>query len=194
MLSGIQWLDILYKHIVARTTIQLTYQSFKAKQASDIIFYPYLLKEYRNRWFILGMTKKGKIICTYALDRIQNIVALNNEVFLEHKTFDPHTYFNDIIGVTRNTADTPTHIEFLADNLQAPYIKTKPIHASQKIIEGRNDGIVFSIDVIPNFELERELIGYGEGLKILSPNSFMRRIRRKVRLMYEVYFDVTSNI
>ncbi len=190
LLSGIQWLDILYRHIVAKTTIQLTYQSFKAKQASEIIFYPYLLKEYRNRWFILGMIKKGKIICTFALDRIQNIVVLNNEVFREHKTFDPQTYFDNIIGVTRNEADTPTHIEFFADQVQAPYIKTKPIHASQKIIEEQKEGIVFSIDVIPNFELERELIGFGEGLKILSPNSFMRRIRRKIRLMYEAYFNV----
>jgi hypothetical protein len=72
----------------------------------------------------------------------------------------------------------------------APYIKTKPIHASQTIIEERKDGIVFCIDVIPNFELERELIGFGEGLKILSPNSFMRRIRRKVRLMHEAYFGI----
>lgn len=82
----------------------------------------------------------------------------------------------------------PTHIEFFANHVQAPYIKTKPIHASQKVIEETKGGIVFSIDIIPNFELERELIGYGEGLKILSPNNFTRRIKRKVRLMHEVYF------
>src|SRR5678815_4966997 len=90
-----------------QTTLQLTYQSFKARNANDIIFYPYLLKEYRNRWLILGMNRKGKEICTYALDRIQNIVVVNDEIFREHKTFDPHTYFNDIVGVTRNTGDTP---------------------------------------------------------------------------------------
>ena len=189
LLAGIQWLDALYKAIVSRTALQLTYQSFKAKSANDFIVYPYLLKEYRNRWFILGMKKQEKEICTFALDRTQNILALNNEIFREHKTFDAHSYFNDIVGVTRNTADTATHIEFLADPYQAPYIKTKPIHTSQKIVEERKDGIIFSIDVIPNFELDRELIGYGEGLKILSPSSYLRRIRRKVKLMYEVYFS-----
>ena len=188
LLAGIQWLDVLYKAIVSKSTVQLTYQSFKARQPSDIIFYPYLLKEYRNRWFILGMTKKGKEIVTFALDRIQNILFLSSELFREHKSFDPHTYFNDIVGVTRNAADTPTHIEFFANHSQAPYIKTKPIHASQQIVEESKGGIIFSIDVVPNFELERELIGFGEGLKILSPGDFMRRIRRKVRLMHEVYF------
>jgi len=192
LLAGIQWLDVLYKAIVSKSTVQLTYQSFKARQSSDIIFYPYLLKEYRNRWFILGMTKKGKEIITFALDRIQNILLLSSELFREHKSFDPHTYFNDIVGVTRNAADTPTHIEFFANHSQAPYIKTKPIHASQQIVEESKSGIIFSIDVVPNFELERELIGFGEGLKILSPSDFMRRIRRKVRLMHEVYFPESN--
>jgi predicted DNA-binding transcriptional regulator YafY len=188
LLTGIQWLDVLYKAIVSQTTVLLKYQSFKARSASDIIFYPYLLKEYRNRWFILGMAKKGKEIGTFALDRIQDISSQPTEIFREHKTFDPHTYFNDIVGVTRNISETPTHIEFQADYVQAPYIRTKPIHSSQKVIGHNKDGIVFSIDVVPNFELERELIGFGEGLKILSPSNFMRRIRRKVRLMYEIYY------
>lgn len=133
------------------------------------------------------MKKQGKEICTFALDRIQNIVSVSNETFRSHKQFDAQTYFSDIIGVTRNVADKPTCITFLADHYQAPYIKTKPIHASQKIAEESKEGVTFSIDVIPNFELERELIGFGEGLKILSPNNFVRRIGRKIRLMYEAY-------
>ncbi|MBG9374765.1 WYL domain-containing protein [Panacibacter sp. DH6] len=189
LLTGIEWLDGLYKAIINKTTVVLTYQSFKARQSSDILFYPYLLKEYRNRWFVLGMNKKGKEIATFALDRIQMVTTATQEPYKAHKNFDPHTYFKDIVGVTRNAADSPLHIEFLADYHQAPYIKTKPVHPSQKIVEERKDGVVFSIDVIPNFELERELIGFGEGLKILSPASFMRRIRRRIRLMHEVYFN-----
>lgn len=187
LLTGIEWLDVIYKAIVSQTTVQLTYQSFKARQANDIIFYPYLLKEYRNRWFILGMKKQGKEIGTFALDRIQNILLLPGEIFRRHKQFDPQTWFSNIVGVTRNAADTPTRITFLADHYQAPYIKTKPIHPSQQIVEVAKEGVTFSIDVIPNFELERELMGFGEGLKILSPNDLVRSIKRKVRLMYETY-------
>jgi predicted DNA-binding transcriptional regulator YafY len=185
-LTGIEWLDILYKAIVNKTTLLLTYQSFKARQASELIFYPYLLKEYRNRWFILGMKKQGKEIITFALDRIQNI-TLHEEPFIQHKKFEPHTYFNDIIGVTRNYAEQPTTIVFWANTLHAPYIKTKPIHPSQKIVEEVKGGTHFSIEVIPNFELERELIGFGEGIKILSPNNIVRQIKRKVKLMAALY-------
>ncbi len=190
LLTGIQWLDVLHKAIIAQTVLHLSYQSFKARTANEVIFYPYLLKEYRNRWFILGMIKQGKQIVTFALDRIQNITTLADEIFRQNKNFNPQTYFTDIIGVTRNAAEKPTHIRFWANHVQAPYIKTKPIHASQQIVEERKDGILFSIDVIPNFELERELIGFGEGLKIISPNHLVRNIKRKTRLMYELYHTV----
>jgi predicted DNA-binding transcriptional regulator YafY len=187
LLTGIQWLDVLYKAIVNKNTLLLTYQSFKARSANDIIFYPYLLKEYRNRWFVLGMKKQGKEIITFALDRIQNIAPQDKEIFIQHKNFDPHTYFSNIIGVTRNVAEKPTTILFWASSYHAPYIKTKPIHASQKMVEEVKGGTHFSIAVIPNFELERELFGFGEGIKILSPNNMVRQIKRKVRLMKELY-------
>jgi len=74
LLTGIQWLDVLYKAIVSQTTVQLSYQSFKARQANDVIFYPYLLKEYRNRWFVLGMKKQGKEIITFALEMVQGLL------------------------------------------------------------------------------------------------------------------------
>lgn len=187
LLTGMEWLDILYKVIVSRTTAKLTYQSFKARSASDIIFYPYLLKEYRNRWFVLGMKKQGKEIITFALDRIQLVQSMPEESFRELKSFDPHEYFHPIVGVTRNIGESAVEVLFEANAYHAPYIKTKPIHHSQKIVKELSTGTHFSIEVIPNFELERELIGFGEGLKVLSPNNLVRRIKRKISLMQELY-------
>ncbi|MDO6433699.1 WYL domain-containing protein [Flavitalea sp. BT771] len=192
LLTGIQWLDVLYKAIISRTTVQLSYQSFKARTGSSQVFYPYLLKEYRNRWFVLGMLKSGKAIITFALDRIQDIMLLPSETFRWQKDFDPHTYFLPIVGVTRNTGEAPMEVIFWASHVQAPYIKTKPIHPTQKILEEVQTGTHFSIVVIPNFELERELMGFGEGLKVLSPARLVRIIQKKVRLMNELYHPSTG--
>jgi predicted DNA-binding transcriptional regulator YafY len=187
LLRGIEWLDPLYKSIVSQTTIQITYQSFKARSGSEFVLYPYLLKEYRNRWFVLGMKKKGKEIITLALDRIQSFETMPDELFLEQKHFNPHTYFNDIVGVTRNIGESACLINFWASSLHAPYIKTKPLHGSQTIVDEGKSGTFFSIRVIPNFELEREFLGFGNGIKILSPANFLRRIKKRVSLMYEMY-------
>jgi predicted DNA-binding transcriptional regulator YafY len=194
LLTGTQWLDLIYKAIVAQSTLQLTYKSFKARQATELVFYPYLLKEYRNRWFVLGMTRKSSEIVTFALDRIVHINPFPEETFRLHRNFDPHTYFNDIVGVTRNSGDQPVNITFFANHYHAPYIKTKPIHGSQKILEEVKGGSIFSINVIPNFELERELIGFGEGLKVITPNSLVRRIKQKTRLMHDLYHGKKTSI
>ena len=92
-----------------------------------------------------------------------------------------------IVGVTRNLGESPATVVFWADKYNSPYIKTKPIHLTQQVIAEVADGTHFSIDVIPNFELERELMGFGEGLKVLSPAKLVRRIKRKVQLMYQLY-------
>lgn len=187
LLMGIDWLDPLHKCIIQQHPIIITYQSFKARQAAEIYFYPYLLKEYRNRWFVLGMNKKGKEIKTLALDRIQQIEVHSKDPFLKNKNFDPQTYFSNIIGVTRNAADAPTLIVFFANRIQAPYIKTKPIHPSQQVVAELSNGTQFSIEVIPNFEMERELIGYGDGVQVIAPSNIVRLMKRKAKQLYELY-------
>jgi predicted DNA-binding transcriptional regulator YafY len=189
LLTGIEWLDVLYKAIINQTTLQLSYKSFKARQASDVIFYPCLLKEYRNRWFVLGIKKEGKEVLTLALDRIQAIDKLEYQKFVQPKNFDSSTYFTDIIGVTKNLGNRPVKVCFKASRQQAPYIITKPIHPSQQIEEKLSDGVVFSITVIPNFELERELLGFGNGLKVLSPESLVKRLKNTVMSMQQLYAD-----
>lgn len=97
LLTGMNWLDPLYKVIISQSTIQLRYKSFKARSANDIIFFPYLLKEFRNRWFVLGMPKKSKEIIVLALDRIQDLTLKPDILFEQNKSFHASSYFQDII-------------------------------------------------------------------------------------------------
>jgi predicted DNA-binding transcriptional regulator YafY len=187
LLHGIHWLDTLYKVIIQKQTINIMYQSFKAREANEYITYPYLLKEYRNRWFLLAKHKKGNEIITFALDRIKDITINNKELFKEHRNFDALTFFKPIIGVTRNIGVTPIVITFIVNPYHAPYIKTKPLHHSQVLVQDTKQGSTFTIEVIPNFELEREILGFGDGIKIISPNSFLRSIKKRVQLMSLVY-------
>ncbi|MCC6288480.1 MAG: WYL domain-containing protein [Chitinophagaceae bacterium] len=186
LLTGLQWLDQLYKCIIEKSITAITYQSFKARQPGELVFYPYLLKEYRNRWFVLGMHKKDKQLLTLALDRIQQIERLPGERYKEQHDFNGTDYFKDIIGVSRNNQE-PVTVLFWADHHQAPYIKTKPLHESQQIVETAKEGILFSIKVIPNLELERELLGFGEGLRVIAPNNLVRKLKKRTEKMFETY-------
>lgn len=180
LLKGLQFIDPLLKSIVNKKTLLINYKSFKARQPMEIIFFPYLLKEYRNRWFILGKAKKGDAIMNLALDRIELISDANKEKY-QKADFDVSTYYQNAIGVSIMPNQKTDLIIFKILKEHAPYILTKPIHSSQKILKEETDGTIFSIEVIWNFELERELLGFGEQLVILSPRRLSKKIQARLK-------------
>lgn len=186
LLKGLQHIDLLHKSIINKKTLEITYQSFKAKQAQVIVFYPYLLKEYRNRWFLLGANRKGKAIMILALDRIEQFKELGAEKY--HKAeFDVSTYFSDTIGVSKMPDQQAQTIILSISNEHAPYIITKPMHPTQKIIKQEESAVVFSIDVIWNFELEREILGFGEQIKVLGPRRLKSKIKSRLKHTFKQY-------
>ena len=99
----LDYLNTIYHAIVNEHPLQLKYRSFKARSANSFIFYPYLLKEYRNRWFVFGVRKSGRILQNLALDRIHSLEVLSREPFIKNTFFDPNTFFDDLVGVTKNS-------------------------------------------------------------------------------------------
>lgn len=188
LLKGLKHIDPLHKAIINKKTIEILYQSFKARQPQTLVFYPYLLKEYRNRWFLLGANRKGKAIMILALDRIEFFKELNEEKY--HKaSFEVNSYFNDVIGVSKAPSQTPQMIVMKIMREYAPYITTKPLHPTQKIHKTEDDSIIFSIEVIWNFELEREILGFGEQLQVLSPKRLSRKIQGRLKQTLQKYTD-----
>ena len=175
-LKGLEYLNDLYQAVLKKQVIKVEYQSFKAKRPGRIYFNPFLLKEYNNRWFLIGKMKKGDMIMNLALDRIHSFEVMEHMPFKDDPTFNPDTYYENVIGVTINSGLMPRMIKLFVNNDNKPYILTKPLHWSQHIIEERSDGIVITIKVVPNYELERLILGYGAGIEILSPPSLRRRI------------------
>jgi predicted DNA-binding transcriptional regulator YafY len=183
-LKGLEHLDTLYKAVTGQQVVWMQYQSFKAKGAQGFHFHPCLLKEYRNRWFVLGTKKKEVLVSTLALDRIQDLRLAPEVEYRGLRDFDGEAHFGDIIGVTKPMGSPPMEVLLWVDVRNAPYVETKPIHASQEIVERRDDGgIVVKIRVRPNYELEREIIGFGETAEVLAPAELRERIARKVKEM-----------
>ncbi|MDR2916607.1 MAG: WYL domain-containing protein [Tannerella sp.] len=180
-LKGLKYLDIIYHAIVNKQVLIMKYRSFRARSASDFIFYPYLLKEYRNRWFVFGIKKESSTLMNLALDRIHQIDIAEKEYYQENTIFDPATFFNDMVGVTKN-ADTKAETVRIWVNVEnAPYVETKPIHKSQRVVERLEDkSVIFEMTVVINPEFQRELFGYANGIKVLSPQPLVDFIKNKL--------------
>ena len=123
-----------------------------------------------------------------ALDRIQGISEAAGVPFRDDPSFDPEAWFSDIVGVTKTETDKPEKVVFQASPGEAPYIETKPLHPSQKILERRFDGtVVFELNVIVNRELIRLFIGFAEGIKVIAPRKLAFTLRTHFRKSLERY-------
>lgn len=187
-LKGLEHLDVLYHAIIDKQPLTITYQSFKAQQPGGIVFHPYLLKEYRNRWFLLGVNENRKQVLNLALDRMLQIEK-STVPYLENELFDTQTYFKHLIGVTDSRSEV-MDVHLLVEPAHAPYVLTKPIHPTQQIVEQTEQGTVISIQVKLNFELEREILGFGNNIKVLKPRHLVRAVKRRLALALEQYQDV----
>lgn len=177
-LKGLEHLDILYQAIVKKIVLKLTYQSFKSRKADTFNFHGFILKEFNNRWFIVGRKGEGKVIQNLALDRIQKIeFDLNEEYLDEH--FNGDNFYKNTIGVTVLREQDVAEVVLKIDQDNAPYVLTKPFHKSQELIDhNKEDGsITIKLQVHPNFELERLILGFGDSIEVIAPARLRRRIK-----------------
>src|SRR5690606_12091208 len=98
-LKGLEYLDELYQAILKEMVVIITYKSFKARHPNTIVFHPYLLKEYNNRWFVIGKPHAEEKMLNLALDRIMGI-DYNFNLDYQKRDLDADTYYKDTIGVT----------------------------------------------------------------------------------------------
>ena len=187
-LIGAEYISTLFTAIQNQQVLEVSYQSFNSEIAQTMMFHPYHLKQYNNRWFVFGKNGDYDNLTNLALDRIKQIdhasISFDNSQMLDFEE-----YFEDIIGVTKPLETEPTKILLKASSQLAPYIKTKPIHGSQKKVEESLDFYTFSIEVIPNYEFNRLVLSYGDGLEVLTPiglRDSLKKILKESLKNYEV--------
>ena len=178
----------LYKAILAKKPVKIIYKSFKARDMQKFIFSPFFLKEFRNRWFVYGWKKGAGMLYNLALDRIHEMGNAPGEEYQENKFVDPDTFFDNLIGVTKNINDKAHRVRFWAAPAQVPYIETKPLHKSQFVVQRNEDGsAIFQMEVVLNYELEKDLLGFGEGVRVLSPRLLVHNMSKRLTLAARNY-------
>jgi len=189
LLKGLEFITPLYQAILDKTTLQIDYKSFRAIQAQAYTCFPYLLKEYRNRWFLIAAANGRRSLHTLALDRMIAVRRLPEQKFVEYGGVAFDRYYDELIGVTRSEKDRTHKVILFVNKENAPYVLTKPIHHSQTLLREDTEGIIICIDVVLNFELEREILGFGEFMRVLAPRQLVSGIRKRLQRSAEQYHD-----
>lgn len=176
--KGSEYISRLLPLIRDRKVIQFYYQKFEEDKATKRTLHPYLLKEYRNRWYLIGMQEPNKRISTFALDRISKISATNLN-FEWHADFSPQAYFEHAYGIT-TFEGKPQKVRLRFSKSSAGYIKTQPLHSTQKIIKETSKSLEIELTVGITIELIMDLLSYGANVKVLSPSSLVKTIKERL--------------
>jgi predicted DNA-binding transcriptional regulator YafY len=184
-LKGKEHLSVLFDAINNEQVLHIQYKDFKTLESYTFHFHPYYLKQYNNRWFVFGRNHESEnSIRNVALDRI--LLIENAQIKYVPTDIVWEDYFDDFIGVTKPEGGELEKIELMFSEALSPYIKTKPIHSSQ-VDKEKDGGLYVKIEVIPNYELEQLILSYGEGVRVLSPDYLIQKIKSRIQSSLDNY-------
>ena len=186
-LKNIEKLDKFYRYITDKRVIDIHYTYFRGETVSKTIV-PILLKEYNNRWTLIAFDKEKETYQNFPLDRISN-EKLSSQSFSGESSFDPKSYFQDVIGVSVPTDVQKEKIKLKVRKPRANYIDTKSWHHSQILIEESEDFMLFQLNLIPNYEFWAKVMEHFEDIEVLEPESLREQFRQKVKSKYDSLFN-----
>lgn len=198
-------LGTLFDLISNKVVVRLSYHTFSDATIRSIELNPYLLKQYNDRWFLLGATDGNEKILNFALDRIDEVVPLPEKEYIECP-IDLSEHFEDIVGVTLYEDRPVEHILCWISDFSKGYMLTKPIHGSFTPIKGVTEkelhnefpslqgGLFFTLDCINNFELIRELSSFGKELIVLrSDGTVADDVYNRIVEMNKKYLQIRTS-
>ena len=189
-LKGIHHFTGLLKAITTKRVLRLRYTPF-GKETITVKIYPYHLKQYNDRWYLIAQAIGFNDYSNYALDRIEGFEEIAHSY--KEPEIDISDYFDDVVGVTIPECNAEDII-IKVYKASMSFVLTKPIHLSQRIIEKRDEYAVISINVKPNYELDSKILSFGSNMEVLSPEVYRSHLFEKIQAMNQIYTNDAENL
>ena len=186
-LKGVEHLADIIDATINHQTLEIVYLTFKGKEITMTI-HPYYVKQYNDRWFLYGQNEELNKISNLALDRIQSYEN-SEKPFKKNEKYDFSTYFDDVIGATIPNDDVKKEtigLRFSANRF--PYVVSKPIHKSQKVVD--KDNCVVEIQVRPTRELDQQLFSFIPDVEVIYPEWYRQQIMEKIEENLKKYLSM----
>lgn len=184
-IDGNEHLEKVLEAIKANSVVQFSYQSFQSNVSKIRRIHPYLLKEYRNRWYLIGKSEIKDKVLTFGLDRVSDLEVLSQK-FKRATDFSADLFFKHAIGIT--TSDKlPVNLKIETNEVLSKYLLSQPLHHSQ-VFEGEKDGVfTFTYYLLLTYELRMQLLGFGNDVKVIEPNELIEEIKVVAHNVYKQY-------
>jgi len=175
----------LFNAISRKQVLTIEYGPF-GKEAKERIIHPYHMIQYLRRWYLFARIEGKDFVTCFSLDRIRS-VRDNQELEFRETDIVFNHYFDDIVGVTHPDNGVVEHVVIEGDGWAEYYLRTLPIHPLQQLESLGEKGCRVTMDLMVNHELEREILSYGEHLKVKAPESLRQRMAQLTSILQEEY-------
>lgn len=195
--SGQTWLTCIADAMRRNHVLSITHQGFGKPEPSTFDIEPYFLKVVKRRWYVVARSpyysernkeqgvKPSDVYLVYALDRISDIQD-TERTFKMKKNFDVHSYFEGCCGaITSN--ESPQKIVLRAYNGFADYLRTLPLHESQREIGSDDESTLFEYHLKPTFDFYQLVLAQGDQVEVLEPEPVRNEIRNFAQNMLDYY-------
>ena len=174
--AGLEFLDVIIHAVKTNHRLRLGYRKFGADGYVKTVC-PYALKLFHQRWYLLALNDERQMR-VYAFDRM-TIASLTEETFEMPADFSPQAYFAEYFGVLADS--TPmAHIVVRAYRWTPNYLRTLPLHHSQRELASTADYTDFAFDLRPTSDFLGQLLSHADGLEVLEPADLRRKMRQMV--------------
>ena len=192
-LLGMEHFDELLSAILKHQPILLEYKPYN-KESIFVKLHPYLLKQYNDRWFLIGLTDGYSNLSNFAIDRILYVRSV--DIPFQPAGLDLVEYFDEVVGVSRDEHKPIEDVLIRISRKRFPYIDSKPIHNSQTLIHELCDdeNCVIRLRVQVSRELEAIILSLGSDAEVLSPVSLREEIKQKISVLYEKYSNSANEL
>lgn len=185
---GSELLMPILENIQSKQMLAMTYKKFQSDAAKEVLLHPYLLKEYRNRWYVIGWNPERDAYRTYGLDRIQKLNE-TAEFFTVRNDFNADDFFLHSFGISK-IAEAPCDVKIHCSQLEFEYLSAQPVHSSQKLTDLGNGSFELSLHVLLTFELIQFLLGLGSAVKVIEPKELQKLMLQNLSNALNLYGEI----
>lgn len=184
--SGHDHLTTLLEAMKESRVVNIVYKAFRYSRSFEIPVEPYCVKLFENRWYILGHNISKDTMRLYGLDRIESIVVTDQEYKLP-EGFSASDYFSNYFGIVTDDRVKPERIVIRSDKDHTPYLKSLPLHHSQRLVEDNGEYADFELYLAPTYDFIMKLLHSGGMVEVISPSSLRKVMKDWISDMYDHY-------
>lgn len=179
-------LSTVLEAMKSNNMLHITFKAFTMKEPKRFLVEPYCVKMSAQRWYMLARNTEHKNLRLYSLDRIE-AVEISNTRFVLPDDFNAKDYFAEFFGIVLDESVPLQTIILRADKYHQNYMRTLPLHPTQREIFACDDYADFELKLRPTYDFYMKLMSFGNMIKVLEPKNLQEEICKWLENTIEMY-------